>query len=221
MLGHGDPAGRQRRAGLAVRPHSIGLDRAVWKALVVGGLPLLVLAAFNLIYGTVDVPILDYIAGSTQVGWYSLAYQWVGIPIFISTAVVMAFFPRLSALGKSRSPQFAVAGEPGDPLHGARSPCLPPSDSASSPRTCSGSSTREDFSESVVLMQILAIHIPVAAVDTIMAMALIAVDRQNRYVVVAGCAAVLNPIACVIAINLTLDRVRQRRDRCRHRHRRH
>ena len=195
--------------GMLVWPYvrgSFSLDRQVWRFLVRGGLPLLVLAAFNLIYGTVDIPLLDFIAGSAAVGWYALAYRWVGIPIFMSTAVVAAFFPRFSALGKIRSPEFPVQVN-----RAIRFTALAAVPAAVGLGVVAEDLLgffyeNEDFGNSIVLMQILAIHIPVAAVDTIMAMALIAIDRQRKYVFVAGCAAVLNPIACVIAINITMDR---------------
>jgi O-antigen/teichoic acid export membrane protein len=129
----------------------------------------------------------------------------VSIPIFMSTAVVAAFFPRFSALGKARSPEFPVQVN-----RAIRFTSLVAVPAAVGLGVVAEDLLgyfykNEDFSNSIVLMQILAIHIPVAAVDTIMAMSLIAIDRQRKYVVVAGCAAVLNPIACVIAIHLTMD----------------
>ena len=75
-----------------VRGHRV-FDFRIWRLLVVGGAPLLALAFLNLIYGTLDVPILHAIAGSEPVGWYAVALRWVGIPIFITTAVVTAYYP--------------------------------------------------------------------------------------------------------------------------------
>ena len=124
----------------------------------------------------------------------------------MSTAVVAAFFPRFSALGKIRSPEFPVQVN-----RAIRFTALAAVPAAVGLGVIAEDLLgffyeNEDFGNSIVLMQILAIHIPVAAVDTIMAMALIAIDRQRKYVFVAGCAAVLNPIACIIAINITMDR---------------
>jgi O-antigen/teichoic acid export membrane protein len=183
--------------------HSRQVDPRLWRVLVRGGLPLLVLTGFGLIYGTLDVPLLEFIAGSREVGWYALAYKWVSIPIFMSTAVVAAYFPRFASLGKANSPEFpvqvnrailftTVVAVPAAVGLGVVAADL------------LGFFYSEDFSKSVPLMQILAIHIPVAAVDTILAMSLIAIDRQRKYIVVAGCAAVLNPIACIIAIHVTM-----------------
>ena len=195
--------------GVLVWPYvrgSLGLDREVWKFLVRGGFPLLILAAFNLIYGTVDIPLLQFISGDAAVGWYALAYRWVGIPIFMATAVVAAFFPRFSALGKTRSPEFPVQVNRAIRFTALVSVPAAVGLGVVAEDLLGFFYENEEFGNSIVLMQILAIHIPFAAVDTIMAMALIAVDRQRKYVVVAAGAAVLNPIACVIAINITDDR---------------
>ena len=53
--------------------------------------------------------------------------------------------------------------------------------------------------------QILALHIPIASMDTILATALITSNRLNRYLVVAGVAAVLNPLVTTFAIHATVD----------------
>ena len=45
-----------------VRGHRV-FDFRIWRLLVVGGVPLLALTFLNLIYGTLDVPILHAIVG--------------------------------------------------------------------------------------------------------------------------------------------------------------
>jgi O-antigen/teichoic acid export membrane protein len=49
-------------------------------------------------------------------------------------------------------------------------------------------------------MQILAGHIPLAAMDTVLAIALISSNRQGPYLWVSVAAAIFNPIACIILI---------------------
>ncbi len=58
-----------------------------------------------------------------------------------------------------------------------------------------------DFYNSTVLIQILAFHIPLAGMDTVLATALIAAHLQRRYLYVSLAAAVLNPIACIALIH--------------------
>ena len=52
----------------------------------------------------------------------------------------------------------------------------------------------QDFDSSIVLIQILAIGIPIIAIDTVLATALIAADRVKGYLAVAAIVAFLNPI---------------------------
>lgn len=176
------------------------VDRGVMRILVRGGIPLMALTVFNMIYGTIDVPILGAITDNVQVGWYSLAYKWVGIPIFIATAVVAAYFPRFSAHGAPMTAEFPrlvnkavrivlltsvpaavglamVADELFDALY------------------------EPQYGPAKVLMQILAGHVPLAAMDTVLAIALIASNRQGRYLYVSIVAAVFNPIACIVLIH--------------------
>jgi O-antigen/teichoic acid export membrane protein len=165
----------------------------------------MVVSALTLVYGTINVPILTGIAGETTTGWYTLAVRFVGIPVFIVTAATTAFFPSLSAHGVAQSADFArqvnrairlvvvvsvpaaagiavIAADLIDLLYDSR------------------------YAESVPIMQILAIHIPVMAIDVILAIALIASDRQNQYLIVAGLAALISPIAGVLAIHWSIDR---------------
>ena len=89
-----------------VRGHRV-VDFRLWRLLVVGGAPLLALTFLNLLYGTLDVPILHAISGSEPVGWYGVALKWVGIPLFITTAVGTAYYPAFSAQGKPVTKEFA------------------------------------------------------------------------------------------------------------------
>ncbi len=180
-------------------------DPSVWRWLVRAGLPLVALEFSNLVYGTVDIPILTFLTGESTVGWYTVAQRWIGIPAFITTAVVTAFFPSFSALAKSSPAGLAAQ------VNKAVTLVL----LAAVPSAVGLAVVADDlipflyppeFDNSVVLMQILALGIPLTALDTILAVALIATDRQNPYIVAATIAALLNPLACLIVIPIT-DRV--------------
>jgi O-antigen/teichoic acid export membrane protein len=165
----------------------------------------MILVVFNRIYGTIDIPILKQIAGEDAVGWYGVAYRWASIPVFISTAVMMAYFPQFSAHGVAVTTEFTRLVNKA--LRLVLFVSIP---SAVGIAMVAGDLVGmfydgNTYDPSIVLIQILAIHIPIAAMDTILAMALIASDRQHRYVWVAGMAAVLNPIACVFAIHACMN----------------
>jgi O-antigen/teichoic acid export membrane protein len=187
-----------------VRDHR-QLDGAAWKLLFVGGVPLLVLTAFNLLYGTMDIPILYGISGEDTVGWYSLAYRWVGIPIFVSTAVVAAYFPSFSAHGVNVGQEFANL------VNRAVKLVLLVTVPAAVGLAIVADELVSLFYDpewrpTIPVMRVLAFHVPIAAVDTVLAMALIAANRLNKYLIVAGTAALLNPLVCVWAIHVTEDR---------------
>jgi O-antigen/teichoic acid export membrane protein len=187
-----------------VRGH-IHLDFGIWRTVVLGGLPLMVLIVFSRIYGTIDIPILQQMAGEETVGWYGVAYRWASIPVFISTATMMAFFPQFSAHGVAVTAEFSRLVN-----RAIRLVLFVAIPSTVGIAMVAGDLVAlfydgDTYDPSIVLIQILAICIPAAAVDTILAMALIASDRQRRYVYVAGMAAVLNPIACFFAINATMN----------------
>jgi O-antigen/teichoic acid export membrane protein len=180
-------------------------DPRVWRLLIRGGVPLMTLTIINLIYGTIDIPILGALTDNVQVGWYGLAYKWVGIPVFIVTAVTAAYFPRFSAHGKPMTQEFPRL------VNKAVFIVL----LAAIPASIGLIVVAEDlitllyepeYGPAIVLIQILAAQIPLAAMDTVLATALIASDRQGRYLWVSIAAAVFNPPACIVLISWSNDR---------------
>jgi O-antigen/teichoic acid export membrane protein len=181
------------------------LSKRTWLFLLRAGVPLMTLTVFNTIYGTIDMPILGAITNEAQVGWYGLAYRWVSIPAFISTAAVSAYFPRFSSHGRPIDEHFPrLVNE-----------CLRIVLLASVPAAIGLALVSEQlihdlynpqFWSAVVLIQILAIHVPIAAGDTVLASALIASNRLNKYVIVSVVAAIVNPIACIFLIHWSENR---------------
>lgn len=181
------------------------IDFGVWWVLVRDGLPLMVLNALNLFYGTIDIPILNRVAGDEHVGWYTLAYRYVAIPVFIATAAVTAFFPSFSAYGGTSPRDFA------NQVNRALRLVI----AVSIPAAAGLAVVAEDLIEliygdsyqgSIAPIQILAVHIPLACIGVILGMSLIASDRHHRYLRVAGLAAVIAPFIGYVAIRWGLDR---------------
>ena len=194
---------------LAIRPllrQDSTTTSVSWKMLVAGGVPLLLLTVFNTIYGTIDIPILDAVSGADTVGWYSLAHRWVGMPIFVTTIVVTAFLPSMSALAATSLQEFGALTNRA--LRLVVFVTLPAAiGMAFIASDLINLLYRDgDYDNSIVLMQILAIHIPITAFDTVLATALVASDRHRRYVFVAAAAAVMNPPLAFFAIRLTDSR---------------
>lgn len=180
-------------------------QRLPWKPMIVGGAPLVALTVLNLIYGTIDIPLLEFVSGAKIVGFYALAYRWVSMPIFIVTIVVTAFFPKMSALATTAADAFAALTNRA--LRMVVFITIPASVgvilvAADLLNLLYG----DKYDESVSLMQILSIHIPFAAVDTVLATALIASNQHRRYILVSAAAAILNPPLALLAIHVAHDR---------------
>lgn len=184
----------------------VRLDLRLWKAIAVGGLPFVSWSLILLVYGSIDIIMLEHMTGSKTVAWYSLAYTWVGIPIFFPSVLVTVIFPSLSNKALGNSAEFSrvvnsalrlvvFAGTPmaiGIALTAGNIIGLfhyPPG-----------------FEQTVTLIRILAIHIPIVGMDMVLATALTAKDRQMAWLAVGGIAAVFNPAMNLIAIPLTAHR---------------
>jgi O-antigen/teichoic acid export membrane protein len=180
------------------------LDLRLWKFLALGGLPFLVWDLASTIYGTIDVTMLSLMAGDAVVGWYVLAYKLVGVPGFLPSIFLTVLFPALSALGVGNAASFArlanralrviffvsapmavgIAFVAADLLHLLRYPVA--------------------FEHSVLLIRIIAVHIPLVGLDTVMGALLMANDRQKQWTLIGCLAAVLNPLLNLVAIPLTM-----------------
>ena len=181
------------------------LDPVVWKRLVVGGAPLMLLMIFNQIYSTLDIPLLAWVTSATVVGWYGLAYRWAAIPIFIANAVMGSHYPEMARLAKQPGPEFAHL------VNRAVKLTLLASTPAAVGLAVVAPNLIElfyepEFEGAVRPLQVLALQIPITGMDTILATALIASDRLRRYLWVAAGAAILNPFVCVALIQVA-DRV--------------
>lgn len=180
------------------------VDPGVWRTIVRGGVPLMMLSALTVLYGTIDIPILSALTDDTTVGWYTLAYRLVGIPVFISSATMAAFFPSFSAHGVGASDEFVRL------VNRALRLVLQVSIPASAAiavlaRPVIDFVFDDRYAEAAPVMQILAVHIPLVTIGVVLGTALVASDRQNPYLVVAAFAAVFNPIACILAIPWAVD----------------
>jgi O-antigen/teichoic acid export membrane protein len=193
---------------ITIRPYlrrAATSQHTTWRPMILGGIPLMVLSVLNLVYSTIDIPILEGVAGTETVGWYTLAYKWIGMPMFAATIVITALFPQMSASFATDRAKFAQLTNRA--IRAVAFVIVPASIGlifvAQDLLTLLYQSK---YDNSVVLMQILSIHIPIAALDSILATALIASNRQNRYVVVAGVAAAFNPPLVYLAVRITDER---------------
>ena len=185
-----------------IRAH-IRIEVRLWQSIATGGLPFFFWSAILLIYGSIDILMLQRLTDTATVGWYNLAYTWIGIPIIFPTLLVMSVFPSLSASALRDHPSFT------DMVNKAlKLSVFVGTPMAIGIALVSGDIIRlfhypADFSNAIPLMRILSIHIPIVAMDMILAMALTAKDRQKAWLMVGLIAALFNPAVNLYAIPAT------------------
>lgn len=184
---------------------SRGLDRRVWGHVIRGGFPFFILSGLSLIYGSVDIAMLEVFAGTETVGWYALAYRWVGMPALFAVSVATAFFPALSAEGAAISDAFRSMANRA--LYVVLIVAIPAA-------TGIGLVARDfislvygsDFAQAVPLIQLMAIAIPIIGLDVVLGTVVVAIDRQRQWMMFSMAAAVFNPLANLVAIPYAMDR---------------
>lgn len=181
-----------RVVGLSWRP-----DYQMCRTLLIGGAPFMIWGLSLLIYGTIDITMLSVLSRDDVVGWYSSAYRFIGIATFFPFSITTALLPTISS--------------------------APVADSKFLIRRCTdivlfltmpiavfflvGSSAvvhflgyPPEFDNSIILMQILALHIPLTAFTMIAGTVLIASNREGPRTLLAIAAAVINPLLNLAAI---------------------
>jgi O-antigen/teichoic acid export membrane protein len=179
-------------------------DFALWKRILVGGFPFFIWSALLVVYGTIDIPLLQAFTNNETVGWYALAYRWVSMPVFFASTVATAFFPAFSAQSVKIPKEFANTANRA--LHLVALIATPAAVgiaviASSFLALLYGS----EFRGAVPLMQILAIHIPIVGMDIILGSVLVAADKQRQWVYVGVIAAIFNPLLNLVAIPLTVN----------------
>lgn len=180
------------------------IDLSVWKEVQRGGWPFFVLSALTVLYGTIDIPMIEAFSGSEIVGAYAVAYRWVSMPAFFAVAIATAAFPALSAEGIKLGDRFASMANRA--MHVIVFVATP---AAAGIALIADDFIRllygEEFRESVPLMRILALHIPIVGLDVILGTVAVAADRQRRWVAFSVAAAIFNPLTNLFMIPLTDD----------------
>jgi O-antigen/teichoic acid export membrane protein len=183
-------------------PHMRGdrrVDISLWPQILRGGFPFFILAALLVVYGSIDIPLLNAMTSSQEVGWYALAYRWVGVPAFFAATVAIAIFPQLSAEGIEMTPSFvSLANRAINFTLFVATPAAIGTALIAQPFL--SLLYKGQFQEAVPLLRILALHIPIVGLDIILGSVVVAVDRQRQWVIISVAACFLNPLLNLIAI---------------------
>ena len=123
------------------------------------------------------------------------------MPAFFAASVAQAFFPALSAQFASTPEDFTRSANRALRLVAFVATPAAVGVALVAPSVVTMVYDAE-FQPSVVLMQILAIHIPIVGIDIVLGSVLVAADRQRQWVLLGVAAAVFNPIVNLAAIPL-------------------
>ena len=186
------------------RPPHFRFDPALIRRSVVGGLPFFAAASIVMIYGKIDVPLLERMANARTVGWYSLAYQWVSMPAFFAMTVMSAVFPSLSARGTSLGPGFAIQANKALRLVSMVGVPVATGIALVSAEGIDLVYTGRGYERAVPVIGILAAHLPVVSVTIVLSMSIAAADRKKVWLLVGVVAAVVNIGLNLVAIPWTV-----------------
>ncbi len=178
------------------------LTRAPLRGVLFGGIPFFVWQAALVVYGQVDFVMLALMTNDAVVGWYAAAYRIIMIPAFLPTTVITAAFPALAAVAKDHAAFGSIARS-----------CMRFVALTTVPMAF-GILVLPDkliqllgypavFSNSVVPIVLLALHIPIVGIDMVLGTMLNALDRQRAWAATGVAAALLNPLLNLAAIPLT------------------
>jgi PST family polysaccharide transporter len=189
---------------LAKRPRlTTKIEPSLWRPLLTGGSPFFVWQASLVIYGQIDFLFLAKLTTDSVVGWYSVAYKLISIPVFLPTIVVGALFPALSQAAKH---------DPGRVKPLVWNSCravffltLPMAlGTAVLPDQIIGFlGYASEFKHAVPLVSILALHMPIVGITMIIGTCLFVIEKQWGWVRFAIMAAFLNPALNLILIPAT------------------
>jgi O-antigen/teichoic acid export membrane protein len=150
------------------------------------------MAVATRIYAQTDAVFLALLARDAVLGWYSAAYRIIAIPMFIPVLVTTPMLPALSRAAVnpaefSRTLRHSfitvlLLTLPPCALIMALAPSIP--ELLHWPET---------FHHSVPLMMILSLHIPLVAVDMVLASGFFALHLERRWLKIAVTAAIVNP----------------------------
>lgn len=188
----------QRVIGL--EPH---IDVRLWRTIVIGGMPFFTWAVVLLFYGQIDIMMLKVMVGDAAVGWYSAASRIASIPVFLPTIVITAILPALSREHDYNSPRFRELASRS--LRLVMAAGIP---AAAGTIMVAGSLVPllrfpASFNQMGPLIAILALNMPMIALDMVLGTILIALGRQRAWTGIGIISAFFNPLANLWAIPFT------------------
>lgn len=187
-----------------LRPASFRLDRSLLidaRELILRGLPFVTWSLTLAIYGGIDRLLLGAFVSPAEVGWYAAAYRIIGISVFIPTLFVAPLFP---ALSRSVHEPDAIRAAIAHTLRASLLLTVPINALMIVVAQVVPSllGWPAEFTNAVPLMIILSLHVPVVAVDMVLATVVMAIGREAAWIRVGLVACVFNIVLNLVTIPL-------------------
>ncbi len=188
----------RRRGGLTGR-----VEIRSWRPLLAGGLPFLVWEVALYTYGRVDILMLSVLTNEAVIGWYGAAYRIASLPAVVPAILLAAAYPALAASARRDGERFRALCS--GVLHAVFLGSIPLAAMIIllADRIVAAFGYPAEFDNSIVLVRILALHIPLVGADMVIGTALISLDRQRYWAIAGVAAAALNPAVNLVLIPLT------------------
>lgn len=194
---------------LAWRASGAGLRRSainpkLWRLLICGGLPFLGFDVAITIRNQIDVILVGILLHEHVAGWLAAAYRIVTIPLFIPQMIGIPLLPVLTRAAGDWV-VFRATLRRVIPLTLTLTIASSAITIAAAPAIPQLLGWGPEFQNSVPLMMILALELPLAALNTVCGPALVALHRERPWLRVAVVAAAFNPIMNVLLLPLFAD----------------
>jgi O-antigen/teichoic acid export membrane protein len=182
------------------------VDPTLWRAILLGGMPFFAWSVVLLFYWQIDITMIKAMVphdADAVVGWYAAASRLTNIPLFLPMIVVAPLLPALSAELNANSPKFRDMVS-----RSLRLVTLVALPAGAAVMVLSNQVTDllhypPGFEPVARLLQILALNVPLVAIDMILGTALIAAARQRAWTIVGVVAGIFNPLVNLWAIPFT------------------
>jgi O-antigen/teichoic acid export membrane protein len=184
----------------------ISVDATMWRPILLGGMPFFAWSVVLLFYWQIDITMIKIMVpehANAVVGWYAAASRLTNIPLFLPMIVVAPLLPALSAERDASSPKFRDMVS-----RSLRLVTLVALPAGVAVMILSNQVTDllhypKGFGPVSILLRILALNVPLVAIDMILGTALIAAARQRAWTVVGVIAGIFNPLVNLWAIPFT------------------
>ncbi len=168
------------------------LTPSTWKPLLRQGFPFMVSTLFSFIYYRIDVMMLSSMTNDAVIGWYGAPYRLFDTLMFFPVILTSAVYPVLARLWQTSKESMTETSRKifdltiivAIPITVSLASCAQP--------IISFLFGLEEYSNSVILLQILSVSILLVYIDFVLNTVLISHDKQKQLSVVAIFATVLN-----------------------------